>query len=380
MAINKIRFNAIDNNTAEIYLYGYIGFDITANDFANELKSLTKDFANIIIRINSGGGSVFEGIAIYNLIKNSRSIINIYIDGIAASMGSVIAMSGRKIYMSKYARIMMHCPSGSADGDSKSLRETADRLDSIEKDLTDIYAQRTGLPADQAKSKFMQPGVNKWLSAQEALKEKLIDEIYDGPVVTIPATETTNLSAKEMFEFYNKIDINQKNETQMKQLAKFVAFFAMANINLPVDASEELVLNSVEKVIKDRQDLLKKLSDAEEKIKAFENKAKLENENKIKNLVENAVAEGKITADLKDSYTHLATANYDATEKALNAIKPYTPVNSQLKTAEGNEDPKAKWSFKDWQKNDPTGLSALKNSDFEKFKSLYKLEYGVDYK
>src|SRR5574343_79136 len=170
MAINKIRFNAIDNNTAEIYLYGYIGFDITANDFANELKSLTKDFANIIIRINSGGGSVFEGIAIYNLIKNSRSIINIYIDGIAASMGSVIAMSGRKIYMSKYARIMMHCPSGSADGDSKSLRETADRLDSIEKDLTDIYAQRTGLPADQAKSKFMQPGVNKWLSAQEALK------------------------------------------------------------------------------------------------------------------------------------------------------------------------------------------------------------------
>ena len=48
MVKNKIRYNAIDNNTAEIYLYGYIGFDITANDFANELKSLTKVYANII--------------------------------------------------------------------------------------------------------------------------------------------------------------------------------------------------------------------------------------------------------------------------------------------------------------------------------------------
>jgi len=372
--MQKFRFKAVNDNTAEIYLYGFIGFDITANDFANELKNISNKFSTINVRINSGGGGVFEGIAIYNLIKQSKCTVNIYIDGIAASMASVIAMSGNKIYMSKYARLMVHCPSGSAEGDSQSLRDIATQLDSLEKDLTDIYASRTGLPVDQAKSKFMQRGVNKWMNAQEALQEKLIDEIYDGPVVTIPA-ETSKITAKEMFEFYNKIDINQKNET-MKDLTVFIAMFGMA-----ADSTPDQVTARIQKEINDHKAAKKSIGELEDKLKGFEDKAKLDHEARVKNLVDKAEKDGKITAELKDSYTALATSNFDAAEKALNAMKAYNPVHNQINNGESAEaDKRAKWSYKDFMKNDPKGLEAMKANDFDKFKGLFKAEYGKEFK
>ena len=369
----KITFKALDANTAEIYLYGFIGFEITANDFANELRSISNKYSKVNVRINSGGGSVFEGIAIYNLIKQSKCEINIYIDGIAASMASVIAMSGNKIYMSKYARLMVHCPSGSAEGDSQSLRDIATQLDSLEKDLTDIYASRTGLPLDQVKSKFMQRGVNKWMNAQEALQEKLIDEIYDGPVVTIPA-ETSKLNAKEMFEFYNKINTNQKNET-MKDLAVFIAMFAMA-----ADSTAEQVVARMQKEVTDHKNAIKKISELEGKLKTFEDKEKEAHTKRVEVLIDGAIKSGKITADLKETYTTMATANFEATEKAIGAMKAYEPVHNSLNNHATHDDERAKWGFRDWMRNDAKGLEEMKKTDFEKFKKLYKAQYGTEYK
>ena len=372
--MQKFRFKAVNDTTAEIYLYGFIGFDITANDFANELKNISDKFSTINVRINSGGGSVFEGIAIYNLIKQSKCTVNIYIDGIAASMASVIAMSGNKIYMSKYARLMIHCPSGSAEGDSQSLRDIATQLDSLEKDLTDIYASRTGLAVDQAESKFMQRGINKWMNAQEALQEKLIDEIYDGPVVTIPA-ETSKFNVKEMFEFYNKIDINQKNET-MKDLAVFIAMFGMA-----VDSTPDQITARIQKEFNDHKAANNTIAELKGKLKTFEDKAKADQDARVNNLVEKAVTDGKIIAELKDSYTSMATTNFDAAEKALNAMKAYSPVHKQLNNqSTDQDDERAKWSFKDWMQKDPKGLQAMKVSNIENFKALYNKQYGTEYK
>lgn len=373
----KFHFKAVNSTTAEIYLYGYIGdfMGVSAGEFAEQLNEISKTYNTINVRINSGGGSVFEGIAIYNLIKQSKCEVNIYIDGIAASMASVIAMSGKKIYMSKYARFMVHRPSGFADGDCESLREVANQMESLEKDLTTIYASRTGLSVAEVKSKYMQRGVDKWFTAQEALDAKLCDEIYDGPVVTIPAEMSATAKITEMEKFYNKIDINQKNQT-MKDLAVLIAMFAMAS-----DSTFDQVAARMQKEITDHKSASKKLTELEAKLQAFEDKAKLDHEARVKNLVEKAVTDGKITADLKDSYTAMATAHFDAAEKAINAMKIYSPVRNQLTPAESAKaGEKASWGFKDWMKNDSKGLEAMKANEFDKFKLLFKAEYGKEYK
>ncbi|WP_219647033.1 head maturation protease, ClpP-related [Yersinia kristensenii] len=105
----SIRANA--NNTADIYLYDEIGSrGITARQFAGELSTLGT-LSKINLHIHSPGGSIFDGIAIYNLLKKHPAAITVYIDGLAASMASVIAMVGDPIIMPENAMMMIHYPS-----------------------------------------------------------------------------------------------------------------------------------------------------------------------------------------------------------------------------------------------------------------------------
>ena len=126
-------------SSAEILLYGFIGSwkDTDSKRFISDFKKLEASHNQINVRINSGGGDVFEGITIYNTLKNSSSEVHIYIDGLAASMASVIALAGSKIFMSRYAQLMIHRVSGSANGDADKLRETASLMDELENMIND---------------------------------------------------------------------------------------------------------------------------------------------------------------------------------------------------------------------------------------------------
>ena len=93
----------------EIELYGDIGTDITASEFAAELNALG-DAKNIVLRINSYGGDVFDGLAIYSRLVASGANITVYIDGMAGSIASVIAMAGHEIHIAEAAFIMIHDP------------------------------------------------------------------------------------------------------------------------------------------------------------------------------------------------------------------------------------------------------------------------------
>ena len=145
--------NQLENNIAEILLYGYIGEDVISGDFVRELKRLENVNKKINIRINSGGGSIFEGLAIFNAIKNCKAEVIGYIDGIAASMGSVIAMACKKVYMSKVAMFMTHRASGMAFGNANDMRTYAQLMETLESAICSIYAAKTGLTTEQAKQK-----------------------------------------------------------------------------------------------------------------------------------------------------------------------------------------------------------------------------------
>ncbi len=169
-------FNALANGNAEIYVYDEIGFwGITAKDFARDLKEIDPK-SEINLRINSPGGSVTDGIAIFNLLKNHKATVNVYVDGLAASMASVIAMAGDTITMPENALMMIHNPWGGAMGDADELRKTADVLDKMKVALISAYSSKTGLDAD-AIAEMMT--AETWMTGSEALEIGFATQVVD---------------------------------------------------------------------------------------------------------------------------------------------------------------------------------------------------------
>ena len=145
-----MQFNA-KNQKAEILIYEDIGdywSGVTAKGFNDELKALG-DISEINVRLNSGGGNVFDGIAIYNTLKNHKAKVNIHIDGLAASIASIVAMAGDTISMAKNGFMMIHDPWIMTAGTAQDLRKTADTIDGVREQLLDTYIRRTGGDREQ---------------------------------------------------------------------------------------------------------------------------------------------------------------------------------------------------------------------------------------
>ena len=126
------------------------------------------------VRINSGGGLVFEGVAIYNALARHPAHIVVHIDSIAASIASVIAMAGDEIRISEGSNIMIHKPWSGAWGDAEMLRKEADILDKLESGIIDIYAARTGAKRSDLVAWV---GAETWFTGQEAVDAGFADEM-----------------------------------------------------------------------------------------------------------------------------------------------------------------------------------------------------------
>ena len=134
-------------DVACILLYGEIGdkWDgVTDADIVRELRDYESLYGKIDVRINSIGGSVYAGIAIFNALRESKADITIYVDGVAASIASVIAMCGKPVYMSQYARLMIHNVQGGCWGNKEELKQTMEHIEQLEETLADIYSSKTG--------------------------------------------------------------------------------------------------------------------------------------------------------------------------------------------------------------------------------------------
>ncbi len=165
-----------ENSPAEIYIYDYIGlYGVEAKAFIDALNGL--DASAIHLRLNTPGGSVFEGNAIYNALKRHSATITTYIDGLAASMGSVIALAGEKIVIADNALYMIHNPWSTAYGDARELRKTADTLDKMRQSMLNIYQTKTGLDIDVLSAMVDE---ETWLNASECIEQGFADEITTG--------------------------------------------------------------------------------------------------------------------------------------------------------------------------------------------------------
>ena len=178
------------NDTAEISIYDEIGFwGVSAASFAQDLKDCGNNLKQINLHIHSPGGDVFDGIAIYNLLKNHPANVTVYIDGLAASMASVIAMAGNEVIMPENAMMMIHKPWGIQGGDAEDMRKYADLLDKVENTLIPAYASKTGKTPEELAEML---SAETWLTAKECVEQGFADKLAE-PLVAMASIKSRKL-------------------------------------------------------------------------------------------------------------------------------------------------------------------------------------------
>ena len=192
----EFSMSAKSDNTAEILIYDVIGEDffyggVGAKDFVVQLAALG-DVDEITVRINSPGGDVFDGVAIYNALKQHPAKINVQIDALAASIATVIAMAGDTITINDSAMMMVHNASGMCFGEAKDMRKTADVLDQIKTGVMMGAYKRTGLSEDDLAAIM---DAETWYTAQQAIDAGWVDKITAAKPKNATARARYDLSA-----------------------------------------------------------------------------------------------------------------------------------------------------------------------------------------
>lgn len=188
--MNSIQMKA-GGKSAEVLIYDQIGGDwfsegVTAKSFMQALSDLGQ-VDSIDVRINSPGGLVFEGNAIYNALKNHPAQINVYIDGIAASIASIIAMAGDSITMAENAAFMIHEPWSMVVGNQEELAKEMAILGKLTDISAKAYADRTGQPETAIRAAMK---AETWYTASEALAAGFVDNISPNKCIAACASLT----------------------------------------------------------------------------------------------------------------------------------------------------------------------------------------------
>lgn len=230
-------FEKKTETSADLYIYGDITSyewdesDVSAWGFKKELENLG-ELTELNVHINSCGGETYQGLAIYNLLKQNKAQINIYIDGIAASSASIIAMAGNKIYMPKTALMMIHNCWLWTVGNAKELRKTADDMDKIAVAYKEAYLSKVNITKEKL-DKLLDE--ETYLTADECIEMGFADEIIE-----LQTNNSINQSSNIcLYKLVNKL----------KQQEKEIAF--NFNKEAVINLDKETINKIAEKVSKE---------------------------------------------------------------------------------------------------------------------------------
>lgn len=304
-------FNVIPGaDTACILLYGNIGGHdkVEAADVVSELMDLQSRYSHIDVRINSYGGEVYEGIAICNALRNSSADISIYVDGIAASIASVIALCGKPLHMAKFARLMLHQVSGAAFGTANDMRRAADEAESAERMLAEIIAGKCRMSVAEVTEKYFSGGEH-WISADEALSMGLADSIYDVPGVS-PSQEATS---EDIYNLTNRLGISQpQNHNDMALLEDL-----RQNVSTLKDAATE---RDVLQRVASLENEAAKVPALQSRVKELEDSLSRSRKAAHGAIVGQAVADGRIREEQRESMMALLDSDEANARKLIDSL------------------------------------------------------------
>lgn len=262
-----------DKNKCTVYLYGAIGDSsgtVSSEEIVTELSEADKTGKPIEVRINSNGGEVYAGIAIFNALRNCEGTVSIYVDGVAASIASIIALCGKPVKMSAHARLMLHRVSGTCCGTAEEMRVCIEEMEGLEDTLCLIYAARCKKSPEEIRREYFD-GKDHWITAQQAVTLGFVDGISD----------TNNLK-------------NFVSENEDEDGSNFALKSELCNLlGLSTDSTEETIYRAVKHLVR-----AGKFKDTQKRI-------------------ENAIINGWIENGQKVMFTALAKSNKAAFESFI---------------------------------------------------------------
>ena len=166
--------NAADES-ATVRIFGAIGDPFEGLDaaaFVDQLDQIAADTINL--QINSPGGLVFDGVAIYDALQSHSATVDVLVSGVAASAASFIAMAGDSVAITKSSKMMIHDAAGLVIGNAQSMRQMADLLDDLSDTIADVYADRSGRSADEWRAAMR---TESWYGSADAVAAGLADRV-----------------------------------------------------------------------------------------------------------------------------------------------------------------------------------------------------------
>lgn len=351
---SKIKIEAVlDGNAMTIRIVDYIGaFDNDSTSMRQIVDNLiAQNYTSVEVYLNSQGGDVLEATEIVNELQRLDSV-HITVGALAASAATYIT-SQFPTTANANSQFMIHKPMMSVFGNEGEVDNQMKLLQNLTADYKAVYMAKTGMSDDEIEALWNNG--DYWMNAEEALAKGFIDDMIekvlpvdDNMIALLTACGAPSIPEKQISNF---------------QISNMDKLELIALLGLPANATDDQ--------IKAKAKEMKIKADAFESEK--ENAEKLRKERAVA-LVDNAILAKKLDGVDKDTYVTLATANYDAVASLLLKKTPVTAVSGKIEEQArgGQVDVRANWTMSDWQEKDPTGLTALFDSDREKFNALQK--------
>lgn len=342
---------------------------------SQKIEEVQQVYNHLVTHANGYGGSVFDANLIFNTLIREGYTTDVVIDSVAASMYSILLQTGVKRSMARNAQLMIHAPWTRLTGNAEELEKQAKLLRDMEDEFVRVFLDRTDKSETEVREWLK--GDN-WFSAEDALREGLIDEIHD-PVYTdeqIAALKNSNIQGmvKGDDDPFERVlgnpttPPNIQNHKIMK--GQIIAQFGLVGVS--EQSSETAVIEAVNA----KMNALQASNDAkDETIESLKGEQQAIKDN----MINKAVEAGKITKEIGEAYKTVDSIS--ALSTMLSAIGGTPNISATLVDGSNDKTPqKAAYStWDEFQDKDPRGLERLQESDFDTFNALFKAKYSKDY-
>ena len=326
---------------AVITVYGYVGGYFDYRYVAEALADISNaGYSNVDMHIHTNGGDVFEGNLIYNFISSFKGNVEIYIDGIAASMGAIIIMAAKTVHIAENGFIMIHNPSGGVNGTAKEHIEAAKLLRSIEKNFALKLSARTGKTLEQVNTELLD-GLDHWIDADEAISLGLATDKFTATngAVAFTKDEVVKMDIRQLYNSYTALSKETFNQplSEMKQVNM--------KLKLKEDAPEPEAVAAIEALettaanaIKERDEAKQKEAEATQKLtdklSEIEQAQKATAAAESKALIDAAVKDGRLNDDAEHKavgfWKKSFESDFEGAKSALAALPKHKGLAAEL--------------------------------------------------
>jgi ATP-dependent protease ClpP protease subunit len=405
-----------ESQSIDMYLYDDIGKDyggIDAEQFAWELRWASQYYKKINVHINSAGGRVFDGWSIYAAIQNvnlnTKGVtVDTYCDGICASIAAIIMLSGKKVYMNDYAKVMIHEAYYAGASEDMLTENQKKLLAEINESTLQILTKRTGQTAEVLLDMLKK---ETYFNAQKAKEMGFVDEVIVTPAKNPILQASQNAEIKDlkllMAIYQDVCKVPQMQEIPIVEVPTKVTDQATqntdtANTHTKTPTKKNMSANTENSdFVAEIMQLLEVTEKSEIKPKIGQLKASLIKNELFENevltlreqrdtykemldkqsvqlattLIEENVKIGKIRPYQKDKLFEMAKNDYESAKKFIDEMNGHPNLSQKVK----HEDNTSNWDFTQWMRQDYAGLMKMKEDNIIAYKTLYENHYKTSY-